>query len=67
LDEFFAMVDFTNPGVLGDSASFRKRFEAPILTAREVSASRLLVVAKSFGWEPVRDDTAQHESKGVTA
>ncbi len=33
----------------------------------EVSASRLLVVAKSFGWEPVRDDTAQHESKGVTA
>jgi chlorophyllide a reductase subunit Z len=33
----------------------------------EVSASRLLVVAKSFGWEPARDDAAQHESKGVTA
>jgi hypothetical protein len=35
LEEFFAMVDFTNPGVLGDAAAFRRKFEGPILTARE--------------------------------
>lgn len=36
LNEFFAMVDFTNPGVLGkDGAAFRKRFEGPILRGRE--------------------------------
>ena len=29
--QFFAMVDFTNPGALGSPADFRRRFEAPIL------------------------------------
>ena len=38
LGEFFAMVDFTNPGVLGSLASFRKRYEAPILAGREPGA-----------------------------
>ncbi len=33
----------------------------------EVSAARLLVVAKSFGWAPDEDAAAEHESKGVTA
>lgn len=27
LEEFFAMVNFTNPGVLGDAATFRRYFE----------------------------------------
>ncbi len=36
LDEFFAMVDFCNPGVLGSPAEFRKRYEAPILAGRLV-------------------------------
>lgn len=39
LDEFWAMADFTNPGVLGDAAAFRKRFASPILAAREPWAS----------------------------
>ncbi|WIA32931.1 hypothetical protein OEZ86_006099 [Tetradesmus obliquus] len=39
LDEFFAMVDFCNPGVLGSPAEFRKRFEAPILAGREPGAA----------------------------
>lgn len=39
LDEFWAMVDFTNPGVLGDGAAFRKRYSGPILAAREPWAS----------------------------
>lgn len=27
LEEFFAMVNFTNPGILGDAAYFRRYFE----------------------------------------
>lgn len=40
LEEFFAMVDFTNPGVLAPSAEeFRKRMLFPILRGREPDAS----------------------------
>lgn len=39
LDEFFAMVDFCNPGVLGSAAEFRRRYEAPILAGREPDAT----------------------------
>eukprot|EP00041_Stephanoeca_diplocostata_P032469 m.1040513 g.1040513 ORF g.1040513 m.1040513 type:complete len:497 (+) comp24155_c0_seq12:1297-2787(+) len=35
LDEFFAMVNFCNPGVLGTVAQFRKKFERPILAGME--------------------------------
>lgn len=30
-DEFYAMVDFCNPGALGPPAEFRRRYEGPIL------------------------------------
>lgn len=33
------MVDFCNPGVLGSTASFRKRYEVPILAGREPGAT----------------------------
>ncbi|KAL5714185.1 DNA-dependent ATPase protein rad54 [Ranunculus cassubicifolius] len=39
LEEFFAMVNFTNPGVLGDAAYFRRYYEAPIICGREPTAS----------------------------
>jgi DNA repair and recombination RAD54-like protein len=39
LTEFFAMVDFINPGVLRDVAYFRRHFERPILAGREPDAS----------------------------
>ncbi|CAG9464127.1 unnamed protein product [Pedinophyceae sp. YPF-701] len=38
LDEFYAMVSFANPGVLGDPGEFRSRYEAPILAGREPGA-----------------------------
>lgn len=38
LDEFYAMCDFCNPGVLGAPADFRRAFEAPILAGREPGA-----------------------------
>jgi SNF2 family DNA or RNA helicase len=31
LEEFFAMVDFTNPGVLGTCSEFRRKYQSPIL------------------------------------
>lgn len=37
--QFYAMVSFCNPGVLGSPSEFRKRFENPILTGREPDAS----------------------------
>ncbi|KAL6760316.1 SNF2 family N-terminal domain-containing protein [Haematococcus lacustris] len=39
LDEFYAMVDFANPGVLGTPTEFRRSYEVPILAAREPGAS----------------------------
>ncbi|XP_022746295.1 protein CHROMATIN REMODELING 25 [Durio zibethinus] len=35
LEEFFAMVNFTNPGILGDAAYFRRYYETPIICGRE--------------------------------
>ena len=35
LDEFYAMVDFTNPGILGKIEQFRRRFVRPIECGRE--------------------------------
>eukprot|EP00040_Diaphanoeca_grandis_P034440 m.213572 g.213572 ORF g.213572 m.213572 type:complete len:984 (-) comp33153_c0_seq2:157-3108(-) len=35
LDEFFAMVNFCNPGVLGSVMQFRKQYERPILAGME--------------------------------
>ncbi|WRX13220.1 SNF2 [Theobroma cacao] len=39
LEEFFAMVNFTNQGILGDVAYFRRYYEAPIICGREPTAS----------------------------
>ena len=39
LQEFYAMVNFCNPGVLGTPAQFRKHFESPVLAGREPDAS----------------------------
>ncbi|OMO63212.1 SNF2-related protein [Corchorus olitorius] len=39
LEEFFAMVNFTNPGILGDAGYFRRYYETPIICGREPTAS----------------------------
>lgn len=35
LTEYFAMIDFINPGILDDYRTFKKKFEQPILKSRE--------------------------------
>ncbi len=39
LAEFFAIVNFTNPGLLGTPAHFRKHYQSPILAGREPDSS----------------------------
>ncbi|RDL40457.1 p-loop containing nucleoside triphosphate hydrolase [Venustampulla echinocandica] len=39
LSEFFEMVDFVNPGLLGKYNTFKKEFELPIMKSRQPGAS----------------------------
>ncbi|XP_061633757.1 DNA repair and recombination protein RAD54B [Phyllopteryx taeniolatus] len=39
LQEFYAIIEFVNPGILGSSAAYRKVFEEPILRSRQPSCS----------------------------
>lgn len=40
LSEFFMMVDFVNPGLLGTLKAFTKSFEAPIIKSRQPEATK---------------------------
>ncbi|XP_045214177.2 DNA repair and recombination protein RAD54B-like [Mercenaria mercenaria] len=40
LQEFFSIVEFCNPGVLGTSAGFRRVYEDPIVAARQPGATK---------------------------
>ncbi|XP_075438826.1 DNA repair and recombination protein RAD54B isoform X2 [Ascaphus truei] len=40
LQEFFALIEFVNPGVLGSLCTYRKIFEEPIIRYREPSATK---------------------------
>lgn len=40
LGEFFVMIDFVNPGLLGSYQTFKKEFENPIMKARQPEATK---------------------------
>ncbi|KAM9308426.1 DNA repair and recombination protein RAD54B [Gastrophryne carolinensis] len=40
LQEFFVLVNFVNPGILGSLSTYRKIYEEPILLSREPSANK---------------------------
>ncbi|KAM9096629.1 DNA repair and recombination protein RAD54B isoform X2 [Sarcophilus harrisii] len=39
LQEFYALIEFVNPGILGSLSSYRKIYEEPIIASREPSAT----------------------------
>lgn len=39
LQEYYALVDFVNPGILGSSAEFRQLFEEPIIASQQPNCS----------------------------
>ncbi|XP_031155038.1 DNA repair and recombination protein RAD54B [Sander lucioperca] len=39
LQEFYAIIDFVNPGILGSSTAYRKVYEEPILHSRQPSCT----------------------------
>ncbi|XP_069813394.1 DNA repair and recombination protein RAD54B-like isoform X2 [Dendropsophus ebraccatus] len=40
LQEFYALIDFVNPGILGSLSIYRKVYEEPIIRSREPSANK---------------------------
>ncbi|XP_007488180.2 DNA repair and recombination protein RAD54B isoform X2 [Monodelphis domestica] len=40
LQEFYALIEFVNPGILGSLSSYRKIYEEPIIISREPSATQ---------------------------
>ncbi|XP_077453832.1 DNA repair and recombination protein RAD54B isoform X2 [Stigmatopora argus] len=40
LQEFYAIIEFVNPGILGSTIAYRKVFEEPILRSRQPSCSQ---------------------------
>ncbi|XP_039378015.1 DNA repair and recombination protein RAD54B isoform X2 [Mauremys reevesii] len=40
LQEFYALIEFVNPGILGSLSTYRKIYEEPIIQSREPSATK---------------------------
>lgn len=41
LQEFYAIIEFVNPGILGSSTAYRKVYEEPILRSRQPSCTEV--------------------------
>ncbi|KAK9916056.1 hypothetical protein WJX75_007902 [Coccomyxa subellipsoidea] len=60
LDEFYAMVNFCNPGVLGTPSQFRRHYEGPIVAGREPDASEEVVEVVCCRPSPLQIDLYNH-------
>lgn len=47
LQEFYALIEFVNPGVLGSLSTYRKIYEEPIVRSREPSATKVCYLTKN--------------------
>lgn len=41
LQEFYALIEFVNPGILGPLTAYKRVYEDPILKSREPSAAKV--------------------------
>lgn len=41
LQEFYSIIEFVNPGILGTSAAYRKIYEEPILRSRQPTCTEV--------------------------
>ncbi|KAJ2725116.1 DNA-dependent ATPase protein rad54 [Coemansia sp. Benny D115] len=58
LSEYFSLLNFTNPGLLGDTQEFRKKYENPILRGRDAMATEA---------EQKRGDEVLSELNGIAS
>lgn len=42
LREFYSLINFVNPGILGEYASYKRRFETPIIQSQQPNASKMI-------------------------
>uniref|UniRef100_A0A672G4P3 RAD54 homolog B n=1 Tax=Salarias fasciatus TaxID=181472 RepID=A0A672G4P3_SALFA len=49
LQEFYAIIEFVNPGILGSSTGYRKVYEEPILRSRQPSCKRAAELSRLTG------------------
>lgn len=47
LQEFYAIIEFVNPGILGSSAAYRKVYEEPVLRSRQPSCAEVRLRIRS--------------------
>lgn len=50
LQEFYALIEFVNPGVLGSLSTYRKIYEEPIVRSREPSATKVCYLKKKCNY-----------------
>ncbi len=48
LQEFYSIIEFVNPGILGTSAAYRKIYEEPILGSRQPTCTEVSIYFKYF-------------------
>lgn len=46
LQEFYSIIEFVNPGILGTSAAYRKIYEEPILRSRQPTCAEVAHTSK---------------------
>lgn len=44
LQEFYAIIEFVNPGILGSSTAYKKVYEEPILRSRQPSCTEVMLL-----------------------
>lgn len=48
LQEFYAIIEFVNPGILGSTTAYRKVYEEPILRSRQPCCTEVTHLSHTF-------------------